>query len=460
MAAKRALIVGGGFGGLQAAKLLGKDGRLDVTLIDARNHHLFQPLLYQIAMAGLSPADIAVPIRSILAPYRNVRVVLGTVDKIDATTHSVFLKEDPASSSSPVSATNSTSAANSDTVNSTPLRYDYDFLLLACGARHAYFGRPDWEPLAPGLKTIEQATEIRRRVLFAFEQAEKAKTSDQKRAWQTFLIVGGGPTGVELAGSLAEMSRRTLGRDFRHIDPTQTRVILVEALPRILTSFEEDLSQRAARDLESLGVQIWTSTKVTELTQDGAQLGAEFVASKTILWAAGVQPSSLGAQLGTELDRTGRVVVTPELNVPAHPELFVIGDMSHCNDERGQPLPGLAPVAMQQGRHVARNILRLFEGHTAQPFHYVDKGQMATIGRSRAIVQVGSLRYAGWPAWMTWLFIHIYYLIGFRNRLIVFLDWMWSYATYKRGARLIVDKEWRFYGAPAKTGADGSEQKK
>lgn len=435
MASKRVLIVGGGFGGLQAAKSLGKDGRLDVTLIDARNHHLFQPLLYQIAMAGLSPADIAVPIRSILAPYRNVRVVLGNVEKIDPAARTLTIKEDN-------------------------LRFDYDFLVLACGARHAYFGRPDWEPLAPGLKTIEQATEIRRRVLFAFEQAEKTPDPAAKRAWQTFLIVGGGPTGVELAGSLAEMSRRTLGRDFRHIDPTQTRVILVEALPRLLTSFEEDLSQRASRDLESLGVQIWTSTKVTELTPDGAQLGTEFVAAKTILWAAGVQPSSLGAQLGAELDRAGRVVVTPELNVPTHPELFVIGDMCHAQNEAGQTLPGLAPVAMQQGRHVARTILRLFEGQSAKPFHYADKGQMATIGRSRAIVQVGNLRYAGWPAWMTWLFIHIYYLIGFRNRLIVFLDWMWSYATYKRGARLIVDKEWRFYGGPAKTGADGSEQKK
>lgn len=417
---KRVVIVGGGFAGLNAAKILGRRGHdLEVILVDRRNHHLFQPLLYQVAMAGLSPADIAAPIRSMLHRYPNVRVIQGEVRSVELAQRRVL-------------------------GDFGELRYDY--LLLAAGAMHAYFGHEDWEPYAPGLKTVEQATEIRRRVLTAFERAEALSndTRERKRLL-TFVIVGGGPTGVELAGAIGEMSRTTLARDFRNIDPKLTRVILIEAGPRILTSFDEPLASRAVRDLESLGVQVWTNSLVTKVDEFGVEMGDERIEAATVLWAAGVR-ATVFDQLDVPRDRSNRICVGPDLSVPDHPEVFVAGDLAHAEDEHGQLYPGLAPVAMQQGRFVAHMIIRDLAGAQRGRFHYIDKGQMATIGRMRAIVQMGKLRFAGALAWWAWLLIHIYYLAGFRNRILVLIQWAWSYLTFSRGARLIVSKRWRSYG--------------
>jgi NADH dehydrogenase len=416
---KRVIIVGGGFAGLNAAKILGRYGdELSVVLIDRRNHHLFQPLLYQVAMAGLSPADIAAPIRHLLSPYRNITVLQGEVRRVDV---------------------------EAGVVQGDFGELSYDYLLLAAGAMHAYFGHEEWEPYAPGLKTVEQATEIRRRVLTAFEKAEAhPEDSRERKRLLTFAIVGGGPTGVELAGAIGEMSRTTLARDFRNIDPKLTRVILIEAGPRILTSFHDELASRATRDLESLGVQVWTNSPVTKVDAHGVEIDDERIDAATVLWAAGVRASEFEALAG-ERDRQHRIVVGPDLSLPGHPEIFVAGDLAHAKDEAGRPYPGLAPVAMQQGRYVARAILRELAGEDRGRFEYVDKGQMATIGRSRAIVEVGKLRFGGRFAWWTWLLVHIYYLTGFHNRLLVLIQWAWSYLTFSRGARLIVGKHWRFY---------------
>lgn len=424
------IIVGGGFVGLNAAKGLGRTRMVAVTLIDRMNHHLFQPLLYQVAMAGLSPAEIAAPIRSLLSKYRNIRVLQGEVQGVDLEGRSV-------------------------TTHFGSLPYDY--LVLACGARHTYFGHNEWEAFAPGLKSLEQATEIRHRVLLAFERAEREEDPGQRKKNLTFLIIGGGPTGVELAGSIGEMSRFTLARDFRRIDPSVTRVILVEAGPRILPSYSEEMAGRAARDLESLGVQIWTSSPVTRVDADGIEIGPERVQAATVLWAAGVQASSLGQNLGADLDRYGRVVVEPDLSLPGHSEVFVAGDLAHFAHQTGEPLPGIAPVALQQGRCIAQTIVRELQGQPRLPFRYLDKGQMATIGRNRAIVEMGRFKLGGFPAWLAWLLVHIYYLTGFKNRLFVILQWAWSYLTFRRGARLIVEQEWRSYplqsGSQAKQGA-------
>jgi NADH dehydrogenase len=415
---KRVLIVGAGFAGLNAAKKLGKSNLVEVTVVDRRNHHLFQPLLYQVAMAGLSPADIATPIRSLLSRYQNVRVLQGEVTSLNLD-------------------------ANRVQADFGELAYDY--LILACGARHSYFGHDAWEEFAPGLKTIEQATEIRRRVLVAFEEAERISDQEERRRQLTFVIVGGGPTGVELAGAIGEMTRFTLAKDFRNIDAKQARIILIEAGPRILPMFSPEQAGRAARDLEKLGVQVWTSSCVTGIDADGVNVGAERIRAATVLWAAGVEASSLGARTGSQLDRLGRVIVSPDLSLPNHPNVFAAGDMANlAHHETGQPLPGTAPVAVQQGRHIARNILREIGGRTREPFKFFDKGQMATIGRSRAIVQIGRFKIAGFVAWLLWLVIHIYYLTGFRNRLLVVLQWAWSFLTFRRGARLIVNKQWRF----------------
>lgn len=414
MLVKRVVIVGGGFGGLAAAKILA-DTELDLTLIDRRNYHLFQPLLYQVATAGLSPAEIAVPIRAELGQAKNTKIVLGNVTHIDLARQELKVDHQTIS---------------------------YDYLILACGAKHSYFGHPEWEENAPGLKTLEQATEIRRRILSAFELAEVETDKEKQRALLTFVIVGGGPTGVELAGAISEISRRTLQKDFRAIDPTSTRVILIEAGPRVLASFSPKLSAKAARDLESLGVQIWTQSRVTEVTAQGVSLGEERIRAGTVLWAAGVAPSSLNSQLG-ELDKSGRVIVNSQLQLPHQPSVFVIGDMACAKDEQNNPLPGLAPVAMQQGRYVARLILRQLRNKSAKPFHYFDKGQMATIGKSKAVLTFGRIELSGFIAWLAWLFVHIYYLIGFKNKFFVFLEWTWSYLTFKKGARLIVHKEWR-----------------
>jgi NADH dehydrogenase len=423
---KRIVIVGAGFAGLNSAKRLRNVANIDVTVIDRENHHLFQPLLYQVAMAALSPADIAVPIRTLLvAP--NVRVIKSAATDVDLARRCVI--------------------ADSQ-------EYPYDYLLLACGAQHAYFGHEEWEPLAPGLKNLPQATEIRRRVLEAFEAAERETNPEARRRWLTFVVVGGGPTGVELAGAIGEMSRYTLARDFRSIDPRQTRVVLAEAGPRILTSFDERLAARAMRDLESLGVQVWTGAAVTAITIEGVTVGSEKLAAATVLWAAGVQASDLGRTLGVPLDRAGRVVVGPDLTVPGHSDVFVAGDMAHALDEGGAPLPGVALVAMQQGMYFASVVRREVKSGTPaarEPFHYVDMGTMATIGRSRAIAQFGRLRLTGWFAWWFWLLVHIYRLSGFRNRISVLIQWAWSYLTFGRGARLIVGKEWRAYDNAAKT---------
>jgi NADH:ubiquinone reductase (H+-translocating) len=417
MESKHVVIVGAGFGGLNAVKKLGNAAGVDVTVIDRSNHHLFQPLLYQVAMAGLSPADIAAPIRSLVSSFRNVRVLQGTVQSIDV-------------------------ASNSLTTDFGNLKYDY--LVLACGARHSYFGHDEWENNAPGLKTLEQATEIRRRILSAFEVAERTTDKDEQKRQLTFVVVGGGPTGVELAGAIGEMSRFTLAKDFRNIDAKLARIILIEAGPRILPMFPEAQASRATRDLETLGVKVWVSCKVTAIDEDGVSAGSERIRAATVLWAAGVEASPIGRQVSADIDRQGRVIVESDLSVKQHPNVFVIGDMANCAHEIGKPLPGTAPVAMQQGRYVARTILRDLRGKPREPFHFVDKGQMATIGRSRAIFDRGRLHLAGFPAWVLWLIIHIYYLTGFHNRLLVVAQWAWSYLTFGRGARLIVNKEWRF----------------
>lgn len=422
-AKKRVIIVGGGFGGLRVARGLAGVDELDITLIDRRNHHLFQPLLYQVAMAALSPAEIAVPIRTIFSRQRNCRVILETATGVDF------------------------AAKKLHTLGLGDL--DYDWLVLACGSRHSYFGHSEWEGYAPGLKSLEEATEIRRRVLTAFELAEKETDPTKQRRLLTFVVIGGGPTGVELAGALGEISRYTLSRDFRRIDPERARVILIEAGPRILPSFAEKLSDRATRDLERLGVTVWTNTMVTDVTEQGVVLGGESVQSATVLWAAGVAPSELNRSLGVELDRQGRVLVERDCSIPGHRDVFVIGDQAHLEEEPGRPLPGLAPVAIQQGRHVARNILRELEGKPREPFRYLDKGQMATIGRRRAIAQFAGLEIAGLIAWLAWLLVHVYYLIGFKNRLQVMWEWTWSYIKFRRGARLIVNKEWQSAATPA-----------
>lgn len=417
------LIVGGGFAGLNAAKRLGGVAGVEVTLVDRTNHHLFQPLLYQVAMAGLSPADIAAPIRSMLSRYRNVRVLQGEVRSLDL-------------------------AGKKIATDFGELTFDY--LILACGARHSYFGHDEWEEFAPGLKSLEQATEIRRRVLSAYEEAERNKCADDRKRLLTFVVVGGGPTGVELAGAIGEMSRFTLAKDFRNIDATLARVILLEAGPRILPMFSEQQGARATRDLEHLGVQVWTNSAVTKIDAGGVEIGGERIAAATVLWAAGVKASPLGQAAGLEVDRAGRVIVQPDFSVQDHPNVFVAGDQASYSHQTGKPLPGTASVAMQEGQYLARLIRRDLAGKPREPFHFVDKGQMATIGRSRAIVEVGKLKVAGFTAWVLWLVVHIYYLTGFKNRLLVVLTWAWSYLSFHRGARLIVNKEWRF-NPPAKT---------
>ena len=414
---KKVVILGAGFAGLNAARKLGGVRDIEVTVIDRENHHLFQPLLYQVAMAALSPADIAAPIRSLLKST-NTLIIKASVQRIDVAGKRVM-----------------TDAGE----------FAYDYLLVACGAQHAYFGHEEWEPCAPGLKTLSQATEIRRRVLEAFEAAEREKDTEARRRHLTFVVVGGGPTGVELAGAIGEMSRYTLARDFRSIDPRQTRVMLVEAGPRILPAFDAKLAARAMRDLESLGVQVWTSAKVTEVNAQGVVIGNEQIAAATVLWGAGVRASDVGRTLGAEVDQVGRVLVNPDLSIAHHPEVFVAGDLARCNGADGKPLPGVALVAMQEGIYVAKTIKNDLAGKARAPFAYFDMGQLATIGRSRAVCEIFGVRLTGFIAWWVWLLVHIYRLSGFRNRLIVLIQWAWSYLTFTRGARLIVGKDWRAY---------------
>jgi NADH dehydrogenase len=417
-ARKRVVIVGAGFAGLNAGKILGRHpAQVDLLIVDRRNHHLFQPLLYQVAMAGLSPADIAAPIRSLLGRHRNTSVIQGEVSRVDLAARKI--------------------------VGDFGEQH-YDYLVLAAGAMHAYFGHEDWELFAPGLKSLEQATEIRRRVLTAFEKAETHPDPKERKRLLTFVIVGGGPTGVELAGAIGEMSRTTLAKDFDNIDPKLTRVILIEAGPRVLAAFHESLASRATRDLEGMGVQVWPNSMVTKVDETGVEVGGERIEAATVLWAAGVRAANING-IDCEHDRSNRICVGPDLSLPGHPEVFVAGDLANAKDEAGTPYPGLAPVAMQQGRFVAHAILHDIAGRQRGRFHYVDKGQMATIGRKRAIVEVGKLRFGGVLAWWTWLLVHIYYLTGFRNRVLVLIQWAWSYLTFARGARLIVSKRWRSY---------------
>lgn len=426
---RRVVVLGGGFAGLNAARALGATSDLDITVLDRRNYHLFQPLLYQVAMAGLNPGEIAVPIRTTLSEYQNIRVLLADAQRIDLKNKQVV-------------------------TDYAPIPYDY--LVVACGAQHSYFGHDEWEPFAPGLKTLEQATEVRRRVLTAFELAERETNPEKVRRLLTFIVVGGGPTGVELAGALGEISRFTLSKDFRHIDPALSRVILIEAGARILPSFDPELSQKAMRDLENLGVTIWTNAKVTDINSNGVELGTESVEAATVLWAAGVKPSKLNEGMGVPLDRLGRVIVGSDCTIPGHPEVFVLGDQA-CFIEDGKPLPGLAPVAMQQGRFAASAILADIKGEPRQTFRYVDKGQMATIGRRRAVAQTKKLKFGGVLAWYAWLLVHIYYLVGFKNRVLVLIQWAWSYFTYKRGAQLITSKEWRSFMPKTETQSPQTE---
>lgn len=425
-AGPRVVVVGGGFGGINTAKELLRRGPADlrITIVDRRNHHLFQPLLYQVAMAGLSPADITMPIRAIFKGQKRVAVRLGTVLDVDVDTRRVI----------------------TDTGD-----IEYDYLVLAAGATHAYFGHDEWEEYAPGLKTVEQATEIRRRVLTAFERAEIEPDPMEKRRLLTFVVVGGGPTGVELAGALGELSRHTLVRDFRSIDPGLARVILIEGGDRILQGFDRELAVAAARSLEHLGVTVWTNTRVTEIDEQGVQAGDERVQAATVLWAAGVRSSFLGERLGAKTDAAGRVEVMRDLSLPGHPEVFVIGDMARMVDDNGELVPGVAPAAIQQGVHAARNIVADIAGGTREPFQYWDKGMLATIGRASAVMQTGRLKWTGFLAWLAWCFVHILYLIGFRNRLLVFVQWVWSYIAYRRGARLITEHEWRLPEKPELT---------
>jgi NADH:ubiquinone reductase (H+-translocating) len=403
------VIVGGGFGGLSAARALtGSWAR--VTLLDRRNHHLFQPLLYQVATAALNPSNIATPLRSILRRAANVTVLLAEVRSVDVAGRRVILDDG---------------------------ELTYDALVLAAGAGNSYFGHGDWEELAPSLKSLEDALEIRRRVLLAYEEAERERDGAERRALLTSVVIGGGPTGVELAGALAEISRETIARDFRVIDPTKARIVLVEAGPRLLASFPDPLSGHAAAALARLGVEIRTGTPVTRVTHDAVWLGGEQIRARTVLWAAGVAASSLARALGTPLDRVGRVLVEPDLSISGHAMVFAIGDMSSCPGPDGQPLPGLAPVAIQQGQAVAANVRRLLAGLPTRPFRYRDRGTMATIGRAAAVAVVGRLQIHGLPAWLAWVFVHILFLIGFRNRFLVLFEWAWAYLTWQRGARLI-----------------------
>lgn len=403
------VIIGAGFAGLYAARKLGKLP-VRITLVDRKNHHTFQPLLYQVATAGLSPGEIASPIRRILRGRKNIRVFLAEAVGFDLVKKTVKLEN---------------------------ISVPYDYLIVATGSTHSYFGHSDWERFAPGLKTVEDALEIRRRILLAFEQAERQASVFGKHDPLNFVIVGAGPTGVELAGAIAEISRRVLVRDFRFIDPSSARVLLLEYAPRVLTTYTEDLSESARKQLEKLGVEVHTGTMVTEVTPTSVKTGKEEIPAAVILWAAGVKASPLGAMLGEKTDKAGRVLVNQYLNLAGHPEVFVIGDLAWFIDSNGQTLPGIAPVAIQMGSNVADNISRDLRHESRKPFVYFDKGTMATIGRAHAVAMVGKLHLSGFIAWMAWIFIHILYLIGFRNRLVVMIEWFWAYLRFEKAARLI-----------------------
>lgn len=404
------VIIGAGFGGLAAAHGLRK-AAVDVTIVDKRNHHLFQPLLYQVATAGLSPADIAAPIRSIVKGSSNTRVILDRVYGIDTENSRVILGD------------------------CAPLAYDW--LVVATGARHSYFGRDEWAPFAPGIKTIEDATAVRRKVLMALERAEVETDPVKRQALLTFVIIGGGPTGVEMAGAIAELARRSVSKDFRSITPHCSKIILIEGGDRLLASFPERLSEKALKAIQQLGVEVRLGQRVESVGKNGVVLGEEFIAAGTAIWAAGVQASRAAEWLNTQADRSGRVPVGPDLLAPGQQRVFVIGDTAACTDRRGLMLPGVAPVAKQQGLHVAKAILAAVDGKDAAPFYYRNYGNLATIGRNRAVADFGRLQLSGHTAWLLWCVAHIWFLAGFRNRFVVGANWLWNYLTFARGARLI-----------------------
>jgi NADH:ubiquinone reductase (H+-translocating) len=405
----KVVILGGGFGGLAAAREL-RHAPVSVTLVDRRNHHLFQPLLYQVATASLNASDIAEPIRKVLADQPNTRVLLADVDHIDVNARTLTF-------------------ADGDGLS-------YDYLIVAAGATHSYFGHDEWEEYAPSMKSIEDALDVRRRLLIAFEAAERAKDPESRDAWLTFVLVGGGPTGVELAGSLAEMARHALKGEFRHIEPAAARVILVEGLERVLPGFPPKLSEWARKDLESIGVEVRTGTMVKSIDEFGVDLDGDRIKSRTVLWAAGVRASPIGASLGAELDRSGRVTVEPDLSLPGHPEVYVVGDLALVLQD-GKPVPGVAQGAIQGGRHAAASIVASLSGNPSTPFRYKDKGMLAAIGRAAAVADLPNIDLTGFPAWVIWAVVHIYFLIGFRNRLFVMAHWSWAFLTHDRGARLI-----------------------
>lgn len=414
---KSVVILGGGFAGLAAAKYLANRPEAQVILLDQKNHHLFQPLLYQVATAGLNASDIAVPIRSQFSHARNVEVHQARVDAVDLEKKLVVIGEH---------------------------QLTYDYLVVACGAQHTYFGHKEWEEYAPGLKTVEQALEIRRRILAAFEEAENEIDLEKQRALLTFVVVGGGPTGVEMAGAISDIARTVLIKDFKRINPATARVLLVEALPSILNTFTPDLSEQALQDLATLGVEVRTNSKVASISEKGVQLeGGEFIPTPNAIWAAGVQAAKIAFSPAVETDRAGRVKVGKDFSIPAFDNTFVVGDMASFLMKNGKPLPGLAPAAMQAGKHAAQNILHAIAGTPRMEFHYTDKGQMATIGKRKAILQSGPLKMDGFFAWLAWFFVHVLYLVSFRNRISVMAQWAWSYLFSKRGARLITERDWK-----------------
>jgi NADH:ubiquinone reductase (H+-translocating) len=417
MAYTKVVIIGGGFGGLNVAKAT-NHAKLDVLLIDKTNHHLFQPLLYEVATAALSPGEIATPLREVLRHQENTTVIMGEVVKIDKKNRQITI-------------------ANGDIIG-------YDYLVISIGARHSYFGREDWERFAPGLKTINDALKIREQVLISFEKAERLDSISEAAKYLNFVIIGGGPTGVEMAGAIAEIANKTMFKNFRRIKPEESKIYLLEALPQILPMYTDKLSRHAVTALEKMGVKVLTGKKVTDISESGVTIEGMLIESKNIIWAAGNQVSSMLQTLDVPLDRAGRVIVGPDLSIPEHPELFVIGDAAHCIGKDGKPLPGVAPVAVQEGRYVAKIIKNATPKEKRQPFVYFDKGSMATIGKAKAIAMVGKFQCSGFFAWLMWAFVHIVYLIGFRNRLGVMLEWGTTMFTGERGVRIItrpIDQE-------------------
>ena len=407
---KHVLIVGGGFGGINAAKSLGNAKGIKVTLIDRRNYHLFQPLLYQVAMADLAPADVCVPIREILAKYKNTEVILDEVLGVDFKEKHVVLKSK---------------------------KINYDYLVLACGSSNQYFKNDHWAPYAPGLKSIENALQIRQKVLSAFERASSSSSPEERRKHLTFVVIGGGPTGVELAGALGEITRYSLAREFSSIDPTSSRIILIEGGKRILSSYPEDLSKKAGRALEELGVQIWTNCLVSDIEQDSVRVGHEHLATSNCIWAAGVGPATINKKIDTDKDRRGTLLVKDNCSLSNFPEVYVIGDQASFKAHTGATLPAIAPVAIQQGKYVGKSIKSRLKGEELAPFKYFDKGQMATIGRNKAILKIGNIKISGFVAWVTWTLVHINFLVGFRNRCSVLFRWVYAYYTRRRSSRII-----------------------